>query len=118
MTDEDRQRWLCVRDDYVAARKLAMSILDANTDEAVVQACTATLMISYERRPHAAPVRDAASQSTTAPAATNGASAPACPKCGGATLPVQKKNPRQPDFRCPVADCDAGVWNGRKGKTA
>lgn len=112
MDDAARERWRATKADYECARKLAAACLGADAGDDVVESATRTLLEHY-RAIGAPPGMVAAPKEEPAVSA-----APACPKCGGVTLPVTKKNPRQPDFRCPDAACDAGVWTGRKGKTA
>jgi hypothetical protein len=51
-------------------------------------------------------------------AATGEAAAdtPACPKCGGAMWDnrASKKNPRAPDFKCKLSDCDGVIWPAKQ----
>jgi len=46
----------------------------------------------------------------------NGATAPDCPKCGGAMWDnrMSKKNPAAPDWRCKDKACDGVVWPPKK----
>ena len=114
-------------DDYFAALKIARHHWPEDTDPAVIQAATATVLIHIKELRKAGPSAPQAAQSRPAgPGRAAPASAgpvPPCPTCGGPAWDnrKQKKNPKAPDFRCKDKNCldDEGRvtawWVEKKG---
>lgn len=115
LTDADRARWLIVRDEYQAARKLAAACIGADAGDDVCEAATRTLLEHFRASGVPAATMTAPAAPAPVPVGTPAASAsPLCPKCGAQTEAVVSSNPKAPAWRCVDRSCDTGIWPGRK----
>jgi hypothetical protein len=101
---------------YQLAARIARAtwVAEETSPEAMV-AASATVFIEINKQlGHATDSTVGPTAPTRAPVTSNSAAAPSvhgtpvCP-CGTVMVPVQKKNPNMPDWRCP--SCDKALWN-------
>lgn len=123
MTDELARKELAVkvRKEVEWALKVARGLWPAGTNDQAVAITAGTVLEHFRelgRKPAAA---RAAAANGSQPA---GGGPPECPHCGGEMRDnrSQKKNPREPDFRCKDDNCrqdgnhTTGVWLDRPKK--
>jgi hypothetical protein len=85
---------------YQLAARIARATWPAQeTSPEAMVAATATLFIEINRQ---------LAPTASAHGAPNGTQPPVC-DCGTIMAPVEKKNPKMPDWRCPK--CDKALWN-------
>ena len=101
MSEIERVFWLAVQADYKHAHAIASAIWGPSAPPEVIQAATATVLI------HAKDLRQRGNGNSP-PAAAPVEPSPSC-ECGTVMAPVEKKNPKMPDWRCPK--CDKALWN-------
>jgi hypothetical protein len=99
MIDPDRELLARVYHDTEAAAKAAKQLWP-DAPPAVQREAAADVMV------HVRELRRNGNGST--PAAAPAEHSPVC-ECGAIMGPVQKKNPKMPDWRCPK--CDKALWN-------